>query len=61
VVILTTHGFDKSAYLRLRIKCYVYDHRFEPRIQSDITARASRELARRGILQRWQSFSPPPG
>jgi small-conductance mechanosensitive channel len=53
VVILTTHGFDRRPYLRLRIKCYVYDHRFEPRIQSDITARASRELLRCGILQRW--------
>jgi small-conductance mechanosensitive channel len=56
VVILTTHGFDRQAFLRLRIKCYVYDHRFEPRIQSDITARAARELARRGLLQRaWSS------
>jgi len=56
VVILTTHGFDRQAFLRLRIKCYVYDHRFEPRIQSDITTRAARELARRGLLQRaWSS------
>ena len=53
VVVLTTHGFDQGPYLRLRIKCYVYDHRFEPRIQSDITARASRELLRLGVLQRW--------
>jgi MscS family membrane protein len=50
VVVLTTHGFDKQAYLMLRIKCYVYDHRFEPRIQSDITARANRELVRCGML-----------
>jgi hypothetical protein len=55
VVILTTQGFDRRPYLRLRIKCYVYDHRFEPSIQSDITARASRELLQRGILQRWSS------
>jgi small-conductance mechanosensitive channel len=53
VVVLTTQGFDRQPYLRLRIKCYVYDHRFEPRIQSDITARASRELLRCGVLQRW--------
>ena len=58
VVILTTHGFDRRPYLRLRIKCYVYDHRFEPRIQSDITARASRELVRHGVLQRWQPLEP---
>lgn len=53
IVVLTTHDFDHRAFLRLRIKCYVYDHRFEPRIQSDITARAIRELERLGILQRW--------
>jgi len=58
VVILTTQGFDRRPYLRLRIKCYVYDHRFEPRIQSDITARASGELARHGVLQRWQPLEP---
>jgi small-conductance mechanosensitive channel len=56
VVVLTTQVFDRRAYLRLRIKCYVYDHRFEPRIQSDITARASRELLRQGILQRWLTY-----
>jgi hypothetical protein len=32
----------------------VYDHRFEPRLQSDITTRASQEFLRRGVLQRWQ-------
>jgi len=57
VVILTTHGFDKQPFLRLRIKCYVYDHRFEPRIQSDITARASRELLRLGVLQQWPPWN----
>jgi small-conductance mechanosensitive channel len=59
VVVLTTQGFDRRPFLRLRIKCYVYDHRFEPRIQSDITARASRELLRCGILQRWSDEVSP--
>lgn len=53
VVILTTQRFEHEPYLRLRIKCYVYDHRFEGAIQRDIAARASRELLRQGILQRW--------
>ncbi|MCC6590216.1 MAG: mechanosensitive ion channel [Bryobacterales bacterium] len=57
IVVLTTQGFERRAFLRLRIKCYVYDHRFEPRIQSDITARASRELVRLGLLQRWSQGS----
>lgn len=56
VVILTTQCFDRQSYLRLRIKCYVYDHRFEPRIQSDITVRACRELMRRGIALRWNGL-----
>jgi small-conductance mechanosensitive channel len=51
IVILLSQIFDRRVCLRLRIKCYVYDHRFEPRIQSDVTARASRELLRRGLLQ----------
>lgn len=54
VLVLTQQGFDQGPYLRLRIKCYVHDHRFEPDIQSDITSRASRELLRLGVLQRWQ-------
>lgn len=57
VVVLTQHGFDQGPFLRLRIKCYVHDHRFELQIQSDITARASRELLRMGVLQRWQEMS----
>lgn len=55
VVVLATSGFDRRPYLKLSIKCYVYDHRFEPRMQSDITVRASREFLRLGLLQRWSS------
>ncbi len=59
VVVLVQDGFDKSPFLRLRVKAYVYDHRFEPRLQSDITRRAKAEFIRRGLLQSWQS-SPLP-
>ena len=55
VVVLVQDGFDKSPFLRLRIKAYVYDHRFEPRLQSDITRRAKAEFLRRGLLQGWQA------
>jgi small-conductance mechanosensitive channel len=58
VVVLATQGFDQGPYLRLRIKCYVHDHRFEPQLQSDITGRACAELLRHGLLQRW---CPPGG
>ena len=53
VVVLVSDVWDQSPYLRLRIKAYVYDHRFEPRMQSDVTARAKAEFLRRGMLADW--------
>ena len=50
VVCLVSDQMQQRPYLRLRIKGYVYDHRFEPRFHSDITARAKREIQRRGML-----------
>jgi len=55
VVALMADGFDRRPYLRLRVKSYVYDHRFEPCMQSDITARAKAEFLRRGLLGSWSS------
>ncbi|MBM3810926.1 MAG: mechanosensitive ion channel [Acidimicrobiia bacterium] len=57
IVTLVGHGFDRRPYLRLRIKCYVHDHRFEPPMISDITARAAGELNRLGVLVRWTEFA----
>ncbi len=54
VVALLSDQFDYRPYVRLRIKAYVHDHRFEPRMQSDITVRAKREFLRRGTLHAWQ-------
>jgi hypothetical protein len=53
VVALVADVFDQRPYLRLRIKAYVYDHRHEPRMQSDITARAKSEFLRIGVLKDW--------
>lgn len=53
VVVLVSDVLDQQPYLRLRIKAYVYDHRHEPRLQSDITRRAKTELLRRGMLAEW--------
>jgi small-conductance mechanosensitive channel len=59
VAVLVADCYDQQPYLRLRIKAYVYDHRLEPRMQSDITARAKQEFLRLGILQkgRWPAAS----
>ncbi len=50
VAVLVADCYDQEPYLRLRIKAYVYDHRLEPRLQSDITARAKREFLKLGLL-----------
>jgi small-conductance mechanosensitive channel len=51
VAVLVADCYDQQPYLRLRVKAYVYDHRLEPRLQSDITARAKREFLKLGILR----------
>ena len=55
VVVLLQDHFQYAPYMTLRIKAYVYDHRFEPKFQSDITLRAKAELLKRGILGRWST------
>ena len=59
VVVLLQDRFDYVPYMTLRIKAYVYDHRFEPRFQSDITVRTKTELLKRGLLEKWNLPSPP--
>lgn len=53
VAVLVADEFQRRPYLRVRVKAYVYDHRFEPNMQSDITARALAEFQRRGMLAGW--------
>ena len=50
VAVEISDQFQDAPYVRLRIKAYVHDHRFEYRMQSDITVRAKQEFARRGML-----------
>ncbi len=57
VVVLVCDGFDRRPYVKLRIKAYVFDHRYVPRIQSDITSRAKSEFLRRGMLAGWSEAS----
>ena len=56
VAVLLADQFDQRPYLRLRVKSYVHDHRFETRMQSDITTNVKRELLRLGILQKWKDY-----
>ncbi len=59
VVVLVSDAFDRMPYLRVRIKAYVCDHRFEPKMQSEITMRAKREFLRLGWLQSWRGGKVP--
>jgi small-conductance mechanosensitive channel len=59
VVVLISDQFEQRPYCRLRIKAYVHDHRFEPRMQSDITIRAKREFLRRGMLRTGDDVQAP--
>lgn len=60
VVALVQDKFEHAPHMMLRVKAYVYDHRFEPRLQSDITMRAKTELLRRGLLAGWRGPEPGP-
>jgi len=59
VVALVGDVFDQRPYLRLRVKAYVYDHRYEHRMQSDITVRAKTEFLRLGMLSDWEPRRAP--
>ncbi len=50
VVVLISDQFDKMPYCKLKIKAYVFDHRFEPRLMSDVSARAKKVFIERGML-----------
>ncbi|MBP6819958.1 MAG: mechanosensitive ion channel family protein [Acidobacteria bacterium] len=56
VVVLLQDHFQHAPYLVVRVKAYVYDHRFEPRLQSDITMRAKSEFLKRGVLRQWRGY-----
>ncbi len=59
VVVLILDEFDRRPYVRVRIKAYVFDHRYEPRMQSDLTTRAKTEFLRLGLLDDWSGQDSP--
>jgi small-conductance mechanosensitive channel len=61
VVVLLQDRFQDGPFMMVRVKAYVYDHRFESRLQSDITLRAKAEFLKRGMLLRWSrhDIAPP--
>ncbi len=49
-------GFERAPYMRVLVKAYVYDHRYQPAFQSDITVRAKTEFLRLGLYQGWETL-----
>ena len=56
VTVLLIDSYNKSPYLTLRVKAYVFDHRYEPKMQSDIVKRCKQELLGRGLLGGWKEM-----
>lgn len=54
VFVVIEDAFVESPFQRLKIKGYVYDHRYEPAMQSDVTRRIKREFLSRGLLDAWR-------
>ncbi len=60
VVVLVQDRFEFCPHVRVNIKAYVHDHRYQPRFQSDITVRAKTEFLKRGMLLGWHTPSQRP-
>jgi small-conductance mechanosensitive channel len=53
VAIRLEDRFQDGPYTHMRVKAYVYDHRWEKAFQTDVTVRAKAELLKRGMLGSW--------
>jgi hypothetical protein len=49
-------NFQEAPYVTLRIKAYIYDHRYEPAMQTDIVRRCKQEFIRQGLLEGWKEL-----
>lgn len=59
VAVVIEDRFQDGPYMLVRVKAYVYDHRYERSFQTDITTRAKVEFNRRGMLRRWSRHGLP--
>jgi len=59
VTVLIHDEFDRRPYMKVHIKAYVFDHRYQPQMQSDITTRAKTEFLRLGLLKAWSHGIAP--
>jgi MscS family membrane protein len=53
-VVALEDSYTESPYLVLKLKGYVYDHRYQPAMMTDITRRCKQEFRRLGLLEGWK-------
>ena len=53
VAVVLADEYSETPYMRLRIKAYVFEHRYENALRTDVTTRAKKELLRQGLLDAW--------
>ncbi|MBM3737096.1 MAG: mechanosensitive ion channel [Acidobacteria bacterium] len=53
VSVVLEDAYTESPYMILRVKAFVYDHRYEIDMRTDIIRRCKVEFGRRGILELW--------
>jgi small-conductance mechanosensitive channel len=56
IVVLLVDNFQRAPYVKLQIKAYIYDHRYEQTMQTDIVSRCKQEFLRRGLLEGWKEL-----
>lgn len=52
VVVLAEDGWQNGPFMLLKVKCYVYDHRYEKSLSTDVFVRAKSVFRERGMLGR---------
>jgi len=48
--------YSETPYMVLKLKGYVYDHRYQPAMKTDITRRCKQEFRRLGLLEGWKDM-----
>jgi small-conductance mechanosensitive channel len=56
IAVLVEDGWADSAYMKITVRAWVYDHRMEAAFRTDVTVRAKKEYIARGLL--WEPGLP---
>lgn len=56
-LVTVADGFIEEPFVTLKLRAYVYDHRYEPEMLADITRRCKSEFKRLGLLKGFRETS----